>query len=184
MNLFQATWRPDVGENGAFVPHWRFHSQITAEIGAGEVVTLERREERSSASHNHYFAAINEAWANLRESDAQRFKSPEHLRKWALIRAGFHDERSIVCASKAEALRLAAFMSPLDEYAVVVPSEAVVTVYTAKSQSMKAMGKDSFQRSKDAVLSILAALIEVEPEALSSAAKGAGRATSPAGAAA
>lgn len=171
MSPFQAVWRPDIGEGGAFIPSWRFHNRIAAEIGAGEVVTLERREARSSATHNHYFAAVNEAWANLREIDAQRFKSPEHLRKWALIRAGFHDERSIVCASKAEALRLAAFMSPLDEYAIVVPSEAVVTVYTAKSQSMRAMGKDAFQRSKEAVLSVLAALIEVEPEALSSAAR-------------
>src|SRR3546814_6543664 len=62
-------------------------------------------EERSQKSHNHYFAAVAEAWKNLPEDVAERFASSEHLRKWALIKAGWRDERTIVCASKAEALR-------------------------------------------------------------------------------
>src|SRR5213075_1352363 len=76
----------------------------------GQRYHLEHREERSSQSHAHYFACINEAWQNLSPALAERFSSPEHLRKFALIKSGYRDERSFVCASKAEAQRLAAFL--------------------------------------------------------------------------
>lgn len=125
----------------------------------GEVYRLEPSEERSLNSHRHYFASVAEGWRNLREEFEDRFPTSEHLRKWALIKAGYRDERSIVATSKAEAQRLAAFMKPMDDFAVVVVSECVVTVYTAKSQSMRAMGKKDFQSSKDAVLGIIAGMI-------------------------
>lgn len=120
---------------------------------------LEVREQRSSASHAHYFASIMNAWANLPEAMAERWPSTEHLRKWALIQAGFRDERSIVCASKAEAQRVAAFIKPMDDYAVVLAKDAIVLVYTAKSQSMRAMGKKEFYESKEKVLDVLAGLL-------------------------
>lgn len=116
-------------------------------------------EERSTNSHSHYFAAVNEAWKNLSDADAERFPTPEHLRKYTLIKAGFYDERSIVCASKAEAQRVAAFVKPMDEFAVITVSAALVRVFTAKSQSMKAMEKNEFQDSKTKVLEILSDMI-------------------------
>ena len=130
-----------------------------AHFVVGEVYTLEERHQRSLQSHSHYFAALTEAWSNLPEEAAERFPTIDHLRKFALIRAGFRDERTFVCASKAEAQRLSAFMKPIDEFALIVSHEATVTVYTAKSQSMKAMGKADFQRSKEAVLDYVASLI-------------------------
>lgn len=139
----------------------------------GEVYSLEVREERSGASHNHYFASIHTGWYNLPENMDGRFPTPKHLRKWLLIRAGYHDERSIVAPSKAAAHRIAAFIRPMDDFAVVVVSEATVTVYTAKSQSVRAMGKADFAASKDAVLGLLADMIGTPKEAL---AKNAGRA--------
>ena len=123
-------------------------------------------EERSANSHSHYFAALNEAWGNLPDAMAERFPTVEHLRKYALIQCGFRDERSIACASKAEALRIAAFIKPMDGYAVVIVREAVVMVYTAKSQSMKAMGKADFQDSKQKVLDIVSDLIGVTTKQL------------------
>lgn len=125
----------------------------------GQTYRLVPFEGRSRASHNQYFAALHDAWLNLAAEFAERFPTEEHLRKWALIRAGFRDERSIVAASKAEAQRLVAFMRPLDDYAVVIARDAVVIVYTAKSQSVHAMGKAEFQRSKQAVLDVVAELI-------------------------
>lgn len=139
----------------------------------GEVYALEERQDRSINSHRAYFAQINEAHANLPEHMSERWPTPDHLRRWLLIRAGYHDERSIVVASKAEAQRVAAFVKPLDTYAVVVAKEAVVSVFTAKSQSYKAMGRREFAASRDAVLDALAELIGVERETL---AKEAGRA--------
>lgn len=123
-------------------------------------------EERSTNSHRHYFASIHEAWLNLPEDIAERFPTEEHLRKYALIKCGFHDERSIVCASKAEAQRVAAFIQPMDTYALVIVSEAVVRVLTAKSQSGRAMDKKTFQESKTAVLDYLSELIGVERKQL------------------
>lgn len=125
----------------------------------GAHYTLEVREPRSQASHNQYFAAIHEAWQNLPEVAADQFPTEDHLRKFCLIKSGYRDERSIACSSKAEAQRVAAFVKPIDDYAIVVAHEATVTVFTAKSQSMRAMGKKVFQKSKDDVLRILAEMI-------------------------
>lgn len=132
----------------------------------GEVYRLAPHEERSAASHRHFFAAVNEAHNNLPEDMAERLPTPEHLRKYALIRAGYRDERAIVCPTKGEAMRVAAFVRPLDDFAVVETDGLVVTVYTAKSQSMRAMGKKTFQESKDAVLRIIAELIGTDPTTL------------------
>lgn len=132
----------------------------------GERYRVQLVEDRSMASHRAYFAAISEAWLNLPDGAYDEFQSPEMLRKKALIRAGYADERTFVCASKAEASRMAAFMRPMDEYAIVSVKEATVTVWTAKSQSVKAMGRKEFQRSKDAVLNVISGLIGVDVETL------------------
>jgi hypothetical protein len=134
---------------------------------AGESYPLIVHEPRSTATHNHFFAVVADAHMNLPEELAERLPTPEHLRKYALIRAGYRDERSISCASKAEALRVAAFVKPMDEFAVVTVVGAVVTVYTAKSQSTRAMGARVFAESKEAVLTVLAGLIGTDPATLS-----------------
>ena len=124
---------------------------------------------RSKVSHDHFFASVEEAFKNLPEDLKDDFASAEHLRKWALIKAGFRDERSIAASSKADALRIAAFIKPMDEFAVVVVREAMVTQYVAKSQSLRAMGKAEFQRSKDAVFDVLAQLIGTDVASLKAA---------------
>ena len=125
----------------------------------GQDYMLEERQDRSQRSHDHYFACLAEVWQNLPDALAERFPTPDHLRKWALIRCGYADERSIVCASHAEALRIAAYVGQFDEYAVVLAKGATVTAWTAKSQSMRAMGRKAFQESKDKVLDFVAGLI-------------------------
>jgi hypothetical protein len=147
-----------------------FQKQADAIYCIGETYPMAPVEVRSGASHNHYFAAVNEAWSNLPESLSGQYPTAEHLRKAALIRAGYRDERSIVCNSRAEALRVAAFIKPMDEYALVAVSEAVVRVYTAKSQSLRAMGREAFQQSKTDVLEVLADMIGVAPAELEQAA--------------
>lgn len=144
----------------AMVPQRRFHNLVNASFTVGEAYRLEPQEQRSLVSHNHYFKTLNEIWESLPERYGDRIPSVEHMRKWALIRTGFRDERSIVCASKAEAERVAAFVKPMDDFAIVVAHEASVLVYTAKSQSMKAMGAKEFQRSKEAVLDYCHGMLE------------------------
>lgn len=153
----------------AMVPPSRFWGKACdAVFVVGEVYTLVEHQDRSSASHRHYFAAVHDAWDNLREDQQERFPSPEHLRKYALIKAGYADSRQFVASSKAEAMRLSAYIRPMDEYALVSVDGPVVTTWTARSQDMRSMGKKEFQRSKDAVLNVLAELIGTTPAALSS----------------
>ena len=66
----------------------------------GEVYTLDIWEPRSTASHNHEFAWLAEAWRNLPENLADLYPTPEHLRKRALIDAGYYDERSSMLATR------------------------------------------------------------------------------------
>ena len=157
---------PCVWDGAALHPLPAFTGRAAARFGIGEVVTLAPAESRSSPSHRHYFACVREAWVNLPEGQAERFPTEEHLRKYALIKAGYGDERSIVCTSPAEARRIAAFIRPIDDYSVVIVAGDVVTHITAKSQSVQVMGKAEFQASKDAVLAILAEMIGIDPTRL------------------
>ncbi len=51
----------------------------------------------------------------------------------------------------------------------MVVSGATITEYRAKSQSLRAMGKQEFQASKDAVLGYISDLIGVKPSELEQA---------------
>lgn len=167
-------WREmhdDTGEvRKVMEPIGRFAREAASRYVLDETYTLDEIQERSSASHAHYFASVGEAWRNLPEELSGRWPTAEHLRKAALIRAGYRDERTIVCGSRAEAQRVAAFIAPMDEYALVSVSGATVVVLTAKSQSMRAMGKKAFEESKAAVLEALAEMVGVTTSELHSAA--------------
>lgn len=139
------------------------------EYVVGERYMMVPHYQRSQASHNHEFGWLNEAWMSLPEAMADDFPTAEHLRKYALIKAGYCDSHTITCASKAEALRVAAFIKPIDEFAIVAVTAATVTRYTAKSQSRKAMGAKDFQLSKEAIMDVVAKLIGVETKELAEA---------------
>jgi hypothetical protein len=125
----------------------------------GRTYRLEPWMDRSPASQAHYFATINDAFDKLPAHLAERFPSPDHLRKHALCMTGYCDQRSMECRSHAEALRVAAFLRPIDEYAVVNVSASTVVMLTARSQSARAMDRQTFGASKDAVLGYIASLV-------------------------
>lgn len=139
------------------------------EYVVGERYMLAPYEQRSTASHNHEFAWLHEAWLNLPERYAERFPTAEHLRKYALIQAGYSDSQSHVCNSKAEALRLQAFLQPIDAFSIVTVNGTVVNRFTARSQSRRAMGAREFQESKTKIMDVIAQMIGVEPEQLGKA---------------
>lgn len=132
----------------------------------GEKYLMDEVRGRSMKSHDHFFVTVAELWATLPEAGDGTFPTAEHLRKFALIKAGYCDVRSNHFASKVQAERVATFIRPLDEFALVVTSAASVTVYTAQSQSIKAMGGKVFQESKAAVLDIIAAMLGVSADQL------------------
>lgn len=159
-------WKGD-----GFVPLGRHAKLADQQFVIGQVYRLEVVEERSARTHRHQFAWLREAWLNLPEGYRYEpwAQSPEHLRKWALIRTGWHDCQTFECGTKAEAQRWAAHLRPLDDFSVVIARGAIVERYTAKSQSVKAMGKNDFQASKTAVLEYVAGLLGVEPGDLAKA---------------
>ncbi len=140
-------------------PLGRFAKSCDRDFVIGERYMLAEQQDRSSRSHAHYFAALNDAWQSLPDDQGDRFPTSEHLRKFALIKTGFADSRQFVASSEAEAVRLAAFIQPSNTYALVTIEQLVVTVWTAQSQSMKDMGKERFQASKTAVLDYVAVVL-------------------------
>ena len=144
-----------------FVPPARLAKLCDKHFVVGQAYMLVEHQERSQRSHAHYFACVNEVWKNLPEDAIERYPTADHLRRWALVRAGYADHRELVADSSEAAARIAAFVKPMDSYAVVTVRGCVVTIWTAKSQSQRAMDKKTFQESKDRVLDILAGLIGV-----------------------
>lgn len=139
-------------------------------LGVGEVHGWQMAEHRSKASHDHWFACVNEAWKNLPDDMADDFPSPEHLRKWALIKAGFCSETRIVCANNSEAMTLATKAKAMDKYALVAIEGKAVTIWTADSQRRDAMGRQAFQEAKDRALHIISQLIGTDAASLRNAA--------------
>ena len=145
--------------DGQFTAAKGFAKRCDKEFVIGEALRWEPVNERSAESHRHYFACINDSWASLPETMADEFASPEHLRKWALIKAGYCTTVKVVCASNGDAVKLLNQAAAMDTYAVVGLSDKVVTIARADSQSMKAMGKQRFQESKEAVLRVISELL-------------------------
>jgi hypothetical protein len=136
----------------------------------GERYRLEPREERSDATHRHEFAWLHDAWLNLPERLADQYPTPEHLRKRALIQAGFYNEEIIDVGNKAGAIRVAASLRNIDDFALVIVRGPFVVRRIAKSQSRRAMNKQEFQASKTALMDVVAGLLGVTPELLGRAA--------------
>lgn len=137
----------------------RFTKACDKQFVVGETYPLEVREERSSNSHRHYFAAMHDAWLNLPNEISEQFPTSEHLRRWALIKGGFCETTDHACSSNEEARKLAAFIAPIDTYAVVEVRGDIVRLHRAKSQSVRSMDKATFQQSKQTVLEIVSELI-------------------------
>ncbi len=151
---------------GAFEVYQRHAKACDANLVVGEryIVTVE--EQRSEASHRSFFASVTEAWRSLPEDHAERFPTPDHLRRYALIKAGYCERRDVVCANNNEAMRLAALVKTLDSYSLTMVSERAVSIWTALSQSKRAMGKQKFIESQNAVRDYCAALIGVATDRL------------------
>lgn len=132
----------------------------------GEEYRLGVIEERSLNSHNHLFACVADAWLNLPDDKALDFPTPDALRKHALIMTGHREERKLVCSSPEEARKVAAFIRPGDDYAIISVSGPIVIEWRAKSMSKRAMGGPTFQKAKTDVLDFLSSMIGVTTKQL------------------
>ena len=157
------TYRWD-GEN--MVPLPRFARQADRQFVIGQAYQLAEWQERSSVSHTHQFAWLKDAWLNLPEHLADQFPTPEHLRKRALIDAGYYDEEILDIGTNEAAIRVATHLRAQDDFAHIVVRAGVVVIRTAKSQSARSMDRATFQASKTAILETVSQMIGVAPAAL------------------
>lgn len=131
----------------------------------GEEYLLSPHVDRSKETHNHYFVCIATAFDNLPEDIAEKVQDSDCLRKWALIKSGHCDQVAYGFKDNATAKEMAVIMKEIsrkvDGYAAFTVQDNAVTVYTARSQTLKAMGKDTFQRSKTDVFRVLSELLGV-----------------------
>jgi len=160
---------PFIWEGDGFAPVNRFWQRKCDDLFVvGQRYALEEVHERSHASHAHYFSVLREIWMNLPDLETDRFPNVEKMRKTALIHTGYRTETQYVCASNAEADKLARDLRADDDYQIIVVRGDVVTRYRAKSQDHRSMDKAEFQKSKQDVLDWCAALIGVDPATLAS----------------
>jgi hypothetical protein len=163
-------WNGDV-----FVPEPSFKARCGSDYEVGEVYPMLPVEERSQSSHNHYFAALAEAFHNLSEENAKHFPTIEHLRHWALIQCGFCTEANYVLSTVRIARDLARDVRKRSPYAVIRVEGNTVQVWDAESQSMAAMKKTKFEESKTAVLDLVASMARTTTSQLNKEAKRHGR---------
>ncbi len=155
----------------------RFKKQCDEQFVVNEEYPLTILEARSRKSHNHFFACVHEAWLNLPEDvryivdpetgeASERFPTDQHLRKWALVKAGFCTHHAFPCSSPKRAIEMAKFLRTKDSFAVMRVEGDVLNIFEPLSQSASAMGAKQFQESKEAVLEILSEMIRAKPSEL------------------
>lgn len=148
----------------AMIPQPRHMARAKHQYVEGEIYRLENVEERSTATHNHFFASLHELYTQLPEDVADRFINIEHFRKWCLIKCGYASEQTFVLQDHNEAMVFAALFGRYEPYAVIIIGGQVVKIYIAESQSRKAMGAKRFQESKTAILDLASSLVGVTRE--------------------
>lgn len=162
---------PFIWTGTAMVPDAKFTALARRQFAKGERYVLEPFNPVSHKERGHYFASIAEAWRNLSPEAVERYPDPEALRKWALIKAGWHNSRFMECDSDERALVLAAFVRNLDKHLIVVCKGNVVRTYEARSQKVGRgyMSLEEWKRSKQDVLDILSNQIGVTRKQLEKA---------------
>lgn len=155
-----------VWDGDVMIPLPRFKKLCDQLYAVHEEYPLVVVENRSQSSHNHYFAALSEAHANLAEEFAARYPTPEHLRAAALVEEGFCTEVDHVLDTPKDAKAFAIMLRRASPYSIIRISGTVVKEFQAVSQSRAAMKKQEFEDSKAAVLARVAAMARTTPAQL------------------
>jgi hypothetical protein len=149
-------------------PYWS--TRAGQAYAVGQRYIMAQYSDRSRVSHDHFFAALEEAWKNLPDEHAASFPTPEHLRKHALIETGFFDESRMFFETQQIARKVAGELAKQraksDTYCIVSVYNTIVVQRWAKSQNYRAMKRKEFQESKTSVLEWVSRLVGVTAEEL------------------
>jgi hypothetical protein len=126
-------------------------------------------EESTGRSRAHYFALLDQAWQSMPANLIEEYPSREVMRHKLLIQCGYANHADFVFSTNKDAAQFIRF-AKRNPYSVVTINDSVVRVFEAHSQSAKAMGKETFQASKDAVLNAVSELLGTSVEDLRGAA--------------
>jgi len=158
-----------VARRFAMVPKLRYGNVCARQFGneEGGEHTLVPLEQRSRASHNHFFAALSEAFDNLPEHFIvdHKWTSFDDMRKDLLIEAGYGEEKTIECASEKHAMMTATYIRDETGFCKISFKRddrgklTIVRIRRAKSQEHAAMDRQTFEASKKAVLEKLEGII-------------------------
>jgi hypothetical protein len=156
----------------AMVPAKRYANVCGRQFHEDEEYPLAPLEARSRSSHNHFFAALADGFANIPEDVGmvqQRlniktmppggWKDEEHFRAWALCETGWCDLDEFEFDSPKDAVTFARYCRKKDDerdaYTMILVRGKHVTIKTPKSQSAANMSKEPFEQSKRDVLDLL-----------------------------
>lgn len=159
----------------AMVPRSNYANLANRQFVDQEDYPMAPLEPRSRASHNAYFAELNEKYDSMPEDLAEvgrrlnlktipqgGFVDSEHFRAWALCETGHCDTIDSSFDSKEEAQKLARYYRKKTLYAQVLVRGSHVTIKEPFSQSAAAMSKEPFETSKRDVLDLLSAMIGIK----------------------
>jgi hypothetical protein len=110
-----------------------------------------------------FFAAMRDAWANLKDEHRDRWPNAEVLRKHSLIAIGHCDVMTVVAGSKSAAPQIANAFKARDQYCIAIPRGDVVTIYTARSMARRVLLKKDFLRVADQVFAWIAQTTGIDP---------------------
>jgi hypothetical protein len=150
---------PDTGEiSMAMVPITRYQQTAAQQFDSALVHVLEQSNERNKASHDQYFAAINDHFVNLPEKYDGLFNNVTHFRKYLLVLAGICKTMIFpISEIKGRNIRVS------DDYSEITVEGDCVIVKTALSQDRRSMNRQEFEDSKRKVLELAESITGISP---------------------
>lgn len=140
------------------IPHQRFVEMCIRQFEHGEDYALGPVEGVSSKSRAHFFASLKSAWDSLPFELVQQYPSVAHLRKKAVVVAGWAKHTHTVFDTPKDAVNHAKDLRKIDEYAVIKCSGCVVDFWIAKSIRPGQINGKKWQEVKDKALDWVATL--------------------------
>lgn len=119
-------------DEGVMKPLPRFKTLCDRQYAVGEEYALGPIDNIPSKSRAGFFVDLHNAWSTMQEGD-NRFPSETHLRKRALIAAGWATHTQTVLDTPKDAQKSKIMLNRVEEYALVTIGGCVVDVWIAKS---------------------------------------------------
>lgn len=155
----------EVRRSWAMIPQPRFLPLCKRQYADGEEYALGPVENVPHGSRGGFFVQVRETWNSLPEDD-ERYPTQEHLRKRALVAAGWASHAQYVMETPKDARQMAQALRRADEYAVIKMGGNVVEVWTAKSIAGGQITAEEWKDVKPRALAFLARLTGTTTKAL------------------